>query len=223
MNQDHQRRQIQRFLKGRIKKDIDTFCIYQWIERCHFHGWWELGVRLGSSIPPNSLPQEYHKRVDYLLSECRSKLKEQFVEIKSPKSAKSFTVPKSFWDVCQSLGIKPGGSSNHRLRLEYLWAKVVSIEKIKPEGCIFYFPNMERHKLIDWLDKNGFEHLKGSVMPKNESSRQKARLKITWEDATHLIPILFEDAKIIVDLVKSYNNLPLEKRKIIDELLGIVS
>lgn len=219
MNQDYQCRQIQRFLKGRGKKDIDTFCIYQWIERCHFHGWWELGVRLGSSIPPNSLPQEYHKRVDYLLSECRTKLKEQFVEIKSTKAAKSFTVPKSFWDVCEGLGIKPGGSSNRRLRLEYLWAKVVSIEKIKPDRCIFYFPYMDRNKLIDLLDRNGFEHLKRSVMPKKENSRQKARLKITWEDGTHLIPILCEDAKRFVSFVETYRKASPEEREMINKLL----
>lgn len=71
MNQDHQRHQIQRFLKGRIKKDIDTFCIYQWIERCHFHGWWDTGLSLGSYIPPNSLDSHYHKRLEYLLSDCR--------------------------------------------------------------------------------------------------------------------------------------------------------
>jgi len=200
MNQDYQYRQIKRFLKGKIKKDIDTFCIYQWIERCHFHGWWELGIRLGPSIPPNSLPQEYHKKVEYLLAECRSKLKEQFVEIRSPKSAKSFIVPKSFWDICEGLGIKPGGSSNRRLRLEYFSAKVVSIEKIKPDRCIFYFPDMDRHKLIDLLEKKGFEHLKGNVMPKKENSRQKARLKITWEDAANLIQILWEHEVKVSDL-----------------------
>ena len=71
MNKDHQRRQIQHFLKGRIKKDTDTFCIYQWIERCHFHRWWDIGLALGSFVPPNSLDIHYHKRLDYLLSECR--------------------------------------------------------------------------------------------------------------------------------------------------------
>jgi hypothetical protein len=71
MDKEYQRRQIQTFVKGKYKKNIDTFCIYQWIERCHFHGWWDTGLSLGSYIPPNSLDPHYHKRMDYLLSECR--------------------------------------------------------------------------------------------------------------------------------------------------------
>jgi hypothetical protein len=72
MDKEYQRRQIQKFIKGKYTKDIDAFCIYQWIERCHFHGWWDTGLSLGSYIPPNSLDSHYHKRLDYLLSECRN-------------------------------------------------------------------------------------------------------------------------------------------------------
>ncbi len=75
MNKEKQRREILRFLKGKGNKDVDAFCIYQWIERCHFHGWWDIGIALAPSVPPNSLDQDYHKRLNYLLYECRSKLK----------------------------------------------------------------------------------------------------------------------------------------------------
>ena len=75
MNKEKQRRQILRFLRGKGNRDIDAFCIYQWIERCHFEGWWNLALELANSIPPNSLNKDYHKRLNYLLSECRYKRK----------------------------------------------------------------------------------------------------------------------------------------------------
>jgi hypothetical protein len=221
MNSADTLRQIHRFLKGKYRKEVDAFCIYQWVDRCYFHGWWDLGVKLVSSIPPNSLNQEYHKRLEYLLSECRSKLKDQFIELKSPKAAKLFSVPKSFWDVCNGLDIRPGGSSNSRLRLNYSWAKVILIEKIKPDRCIFYFSDMDRNKLIDWLDRNRFEHLKANVRPKTENSRQRARLRITWDDATNLIPNLCEDAKKIVSLIETIQKGSPEAIEEIKKLVGI--
>jgi hypothetical protein len=73
MNKEKQRGHILGFLQGKGGKDVDAFCIYQWIERCHFEGWWDLALSL--SIPPNSLNQDYHKRLNYLLSDCRQRLK----------------------------------------------------------------------------------------------------------------------------------------------------
>jgi hypothetical protein len=72
MNAETQKRRIIRFLNGRNRDEIDTFCIYQWIDRCHFHGWYDLGLALASHVPPDSLDAHRHKRLDYLLSECRS-------------------------------------------------------------------------------------------------------------------------------------------------------
>ncbi|MBI4596106.1 MAG: hypothetical protein HY730_06975 [Candidatus Tectomicrobia bacterium] len=72
MNEEIQRRKIIKFLKGKINKDIDVFCVYQWIDRCHFHGWWDLGMKLSPSVPPNSLDKHYHQRLDFLIRECRS-------------------------------------------------------------------------------------------------------------------------------------------------------
>jgi len=72
MNEESQRRKILRLLKGKGPKDVDAFCIYQWVERCHYQGWWDLGEKLGSHIPPNSLDSHYQQRVSYLLKECRT-------------------------------------------------------------------------------------------------------------------------------------------------------
>jgi len=71
MDAETQKRKIRRFIKGAIKDGIDPFCIYQWIERCHFEGWWEMGVALGSQLQPNSLNRDYEKRLEFILSECR--------------------------------------------------------------------------------------------------------------------------------------------------------
>lgn len=203
MNSIDIRRQIHRFLKGRYRKEVDTFCIYQWVDRCYFHGWWDLGAKLASSIPPNSLNQEYHKRLEYLLSECRTRLKNQFVELKSPKGTKIFSIPKSFCDICDGLGIKPGGSSNRRLRLEYLGEKVVLLETIKSDKCTFYFSDWGRDKLIDWLNAHEFGHLKENIRPKKGTGRQRARLiGISWEEASNLILILHEEVKGIATLIE---------------------
>lgn len=75
MTSEKIRRQIVSFLNGKGNRDIDVFSVYQWIERCHFEGWWELAIGLTQNIPPNSLPPDYHKKLNYLLSECRAKLK----------------------------------------------------------------------------------------------------------------------------------------------------
>ena len=88
MNKEKQRRRILGFLQGKGGKDVDAFCVYQWIERCHFEGWWDLGLSLTQSVPPNSLNQDYHKRLNYLLSDCRHNLK---------KARETTVVPKRMY------------------------------------------------------------------------------------------------------------------------------
>ena len=73
MNEYTQKRQIQRFLKGNDKRDIDTFCIYQWIERCHNQEWWEIAIELSQYITPGSLNTDYQKRLNFILKDCRIK------------------------------------------------------------------------------------------------------------------------------------------------------
>jgi len=77
MNEFQYKSQIQRFLRGQDKRDLDAFHIYQWIERCHIQGWWKMAVELSSSIPPGSLTPEYQKRLEVLLKECRIKQDDQ--------------------------------------------------------------------------------------------------------------------------------------------------
>jgi len=73
MNKEKQKRQILRFLKRKNATKVDAFTIYQWIDRCCFEEWWEFAMALSSALPPNSLTDEYQKRVEYILSECRKK------------------------------------------------------------------------------------------------------------------------------------------------------
>ncbi len=77
MNGEVQKKRIDQFLKGKGRKEIDTFCLYQWIDRCHFQGWWDEAVALGSFIHPKSLNQDYEKRIVFLLGQCRNNIKER--------------------------------------------------------------------------------------------------------------------------------------------------
>jgi len=79
MDEDIQRRKILQFLRGKYRKEVSPFGIYQWIEYCLYKKWWEIGFALGSYIPPNSLDQHFHKRLDYLLSECQRNSKEKVI------------------------------------------------------------------------------------------------------------------------------------------------
>lgn len=197
MNKDKQQRRIQRFLAGTGKKNVDTFCVYQWIERCHYEGWWDLGTALGSHVPPNSLAQDYHKRLDFLLRECRSKLNEQFVEIK-PGSQKIHFVPKVFTDTCQNLGIALGGKAKERIRLEYLGKKIGQLEKIGSDGCIFHFYETDIAKLTEWLNKNGFEHLIHQNRKMKELLRKRDKrvlIKVPWNDIPDLIKRIHDEDK----------------------------
>ena len=74
MNKERQRRQIIGFLQGKGGKDVDAFTIYQWIDRCYAEEWWDFGIRLSSYVPPNSLGQEFHKRLNFLVMELRSRV-----------------------------------------------------------------------------------------------------------------------------------------------------
>jgi hypothetical protein len=219
MDEEKQYHEIQRFLKGKYRKEIDAFCIYQWIDRCYFSGWWDLGCKLASSIPPNSLNQEYHKRLEYLLSECRNKLKDKFIELKSPKGTRVFSVPKSFWDVCDQLTITLGGSSNNRLRLEYLQGKVILLETIKTDRCTLCFTDKGKDKLAEWLDNHGFGYLKADIKPKRKTHSHRSRLRVSWEEASKLIPILCEEAKGSTPLIKALKSFPPEVRREIEEIL----
>lgn len=192
MDKEKQRARILRFLGGLKKERIDAFCIYQWIERCHFHGWWKLGIRLSSFVPPNSLNPEYQKRLNYLLMECKNKFKEQYVELKNPGGHKYFTVPKYFWNGCENLGIALGGKSDNWIRLEINNEKIILIEGIKHDCCLYKFPGLRKDDLIEWLNNHNLVHLIKNIRPIESSHRKQSWLKLSWEEAADLIPHLTE-------------------------------
>lgn len=195
MNDEVQRRKIIRFLKGKGHQEIDAFCIYQWIDRCHYQGWCDFAVSLGPSIPPNSLNQDYQKRIEFLLGQCRNKLnqlKGQFVEIGNPQGTHSFSLPKTFIDIIDGLGLKVEGRGQSRIKLKYLSKRLLFLEKITFDGCVFYFTDRSCEALLMWLEKYGFGHLSDSMgVTKNVDDERRARVKISWDDATALLPILF--------------------------------
>ena len=116
MDGESQKRKIRRYLKGSIKDGIDPFCIYQWIERCHYQEWWEMGVALGSHIQPNSLNKDYQKRLEFILSECRrnnnleNKAKDitmrELIESLDAAAAEKDKLRQSFKDLGIDLDIK---------------------------------------------------------------------------------------------------------------------
>lgn len=102
MNSSGQKRKIKRFLRGILKKDIDVFCIYQWVERCHYEGWWHLATDLGSRIPPNSLMNDYQKRFEFLLRESAEHYETQkasFIEEKKKLEKKIAAFRKKYKEI----------------------------------------------------------------------------------------------------------------------------
>lgn len=198
MNKDFEKKRILRFLKGQGKRTVDAFGIYQWIERCHFHAWWDLGHALGSHIPPGSLNQDYHRRLDYFLSDCRSKLNDQFVEIKREDSTKVHFVPKSFVDICESLGVTFGGKAEQRVRLVYLGKKIAILEELDAAGCFLHFLETDKKQLIQWLDDHGFQHLTQGNIKMKEFPRRRVRIRVYWNDLPNLIEKIFEESKLTI-------------------------
>ncbi|HUT70871.1 MAG TPA: hypothetical protein VMW89_09360 [Desulfatiglandales bacterium] len=199
MNRESQKRKIRRFLGGKGKRDLDAFCIYQWIDRCHYEAWWDLALALRPSIPPNSLGEHYDKRLDYLLRECKNEfdsLTKEYVEVKNPNSQKSFLIPDLFWSTCTELGLKLGGSSNAGIRLDYLRTKIVFVERLNIDGCVLRLYGLNAEALYSWLCSHGFKDLSDKIIwPRKSTQTEKSRLKLSWHDATNLAPSLFEELK----------------------------
>ncbi len=195
MNNEIQRKKINRFLKGKNHEAIDAFCIYQWIDRCHFEGWWDDAVALGSFIPPNSLSLDYQKRIEFLLGQCRNQIsqrKDQFVEIRNSNDKPALPIPKAFIDVIEELGLKLEGRGRSRMKLKYFNKRLLFLEKITFETCTFYFTDRSCESLLTWFEKHGFEYLTTNMTrgSKNIDERHP-RVKLSWDDATALIPIIF--------------------------------
>jgi len=194
MNKEKRKRQIRMFLDGKGGKDVDAFCIYQWIERCHFHSWWDYALRLAPSVPPNSLDQHYHKRLDFLLTECRNNLeqfKRESLEIKNDNGIPQFSIPLSFVRTCFELKLDFCGITAKGLSLELGSRRVVFVEGISPNKCVFRFYDMDSDDLASWLSSHGFGDLvQGIVRQKTQGQLPSARLRISWSDAANLIESL---------------------------------
>lgn len=195
MNNEVQRRKIIRFLKGKGHKEIDAFCIYQWIDRCHYQGWWDFAVALGPAIPPNSLNQDYQKRIEFLLGQCRNEIsqrKDQFVAIGNTQDTRALPLPKAFIDIIDGLGLKVEGRGQSRIKLKYLSKRLLFLERMTFDDCVFYFTDRSCQALLTWLEKHGFGYLADSMgVTKNVDDERRARIKVSWDDATSLLPILF--------------------------------
>jgi hypothetical protein len=192
MNRETQKRDIRRFLGGKGKKDLDAFCIYQWVDRCHYEGWWDLALELGTRIPPNSIGDDYQKRLEYLLSECRKRLKSlntEFIKLRPPGTESDFMLPRSFWKSCEELGLSIGGKLKSGLRLELAGKKILFVQNIDLKGCVMRFYRMDCDKFSSWLNSHGFEHLvQGIIGRKDGRDEGKAKLRISWQDAENLMP-----------------------------------
>jgi len=185
MNSEVQLRKINRFLKGKARKEIDAFCIYQWIDRCHFEGWWDAAVALGSSIPPGALNHDYQKRIEFLLGQCRNQIDQRKGDFVGP-------IPKSFIDSLEALGLRLEGRGQDRMKLKYLDKRLLFLEKMTFETCTFYFTDRSYDSLLKWLAKNGFDYLAdGMRMTKKAVDERRPRMKISWDDATSLLTTLF--------------------------------
>ena len=197
MNRDSQSLKIRRFLEGKGKKDIDAFCIYQWIDRCHFEGWWDMALALAPSLPPNSLNHDYHKRLEYLLSEAGKNLKslkKEFIKISDSPSEKELLIPKSLWETCQDLGLSIVVKSKHGLRFEVAGKQILFLQNIDLKGCVIQFYTMDMEKLSPWLNSHGFGHLvTGVIPPRNKGQGRKARLRISWQELENLMPSIIAE------------------------------
>jgi len=96
LNKENQRRHIIKFLAHRNTFDVDAFCIYQWIERCHFHKWWDLALELAVHLPPNSLNSEYDMRLNFILKECRKQIQLEPVRSVTGVPRRIFVRPAEF-------------------------------------------------------------------------------------------------------------------------------
>lgn len=199
MNKEKQKRQIDLFLSEKGSKEVDAFCVYQWIERCHFQEWWDRAVKLAPKIAPNSLDQHYHKRLDFLLSECRTNLdriNQECVPIRNSSGDPQFFVPRSFIMACINLELRPFGTTSKGVAFESDGRRVLFIEEISPKKCTFRLDNMEPETLSSWLRSHGFDHLVHEIIwPSGQGDPQPGRLRITWPDASNLIDSLIPHLK----------------------------
>jgi hypothetical protein len=215
---ERQRRQIKGFIRKKGRKQTDALGIYLWIERCHYQGWWDLGVELASYLPPNSLSPDYQKRLEYLANDCRNRLSEEFVSLRNPRGTRFFYVPRKFWDACKEHELRLGGKSNKWLRLEYKGEEVIVVERIKLDGCLLKFTRWSKEKLTEWLKNHDRAQLSSNMIPRGEKVRRHCWLRLNWAEAAELIPCLKELAETRVReyekaFLEDLKTMPIESRQ----------
>ena len=197
MNNAVQQRKIRRFLKGRRHNDIDTFCIYQWIDRCHFEGWYDEAVELGSFIPPNSLNQDYQKRIEFLLGQCRNQINlrnGQFTQVGEFHNQKTSSIPKNFIDMLESLRLTLTGHGQNRMKLTYQDIRLLFLERISFDACTFHFTDRTFGSLLESLGENGFYYLAENIRKtKKTADERRPRIRMSWNDAISVLPVLFTE------------------------------
>ena len=124
-------------------------------------------------------------------------MNDHFVEIKLKDSDQVHFVPKSFADICESVGITFGGKAEQKVRLTYLGKKIAILEELDAAGCFLHFLETDKKQLIQWLDNHGFQNLtEGNIKIKEFPLRKRVRLRVSWNDISGLIEKIFEEAKL---------------------------
>jgi hypothetical protein len=166
--------QINRYLSGKYKRSVDDFCLYQWFERCVYHGWIEMGMNLLKFIHRENYEQTYKDRIYYLSRDLQRQLREKpasSLPQKRPKSRERKNRPRgqiTSRKVFRTFIIETLKELNGRGRLLTI-AKIVEGKmrdiltdkdyKIRPsDGRPVWYNTMnwERFKMVeDGIIKNG--------------------------------------------------------------------
>jgi hypothetical protein len=193
MNGEKQKKQILRYLNGTAGADVDSFCIYQWLDRCCFEGWWEFGLRLGSAIPPNALDEDYSKRVDYLSGLCRDRLSQTYMELREGNAGPSVMVPKTFPYTCANLGLDLKINGADALELNHQGRSLLLLKRVGVNGCVFCFPNADRSFFCRWLEESGLQWLTpGNAPGRVVQKADNVLVGLAWNEANEVIHRLKE-------------------------------
>jgi hypothetical protein len=164
MNNEKQKKEIIRFLDGKGKKEIDVFSLYQWLDRCCYEGWWSLGVGVGTRISPNSLSQDYQKRANYLLRECRIRSDKEGEEIINELKKIIDDIPKNILESYElfkaqkTIFIKALKEYDPNAVIELNWKKLnlANIRERKNWFFVFYPPGWHQSTYTQSGSRKGF-------------------------------------------------------------------
>jgi len=159
-------------------------------------------------MPPNSLSSDYSKRLEFILRECRSKLKDQFIEITSPGFERSLFLSKEFTDICEKLNVSLNRNKEQVLCLTYMGLTLGYLEKMEASSCTFHFLSMDASELSAWLKKHEFDNLGHEPNRMQEQLRKKGKrvlMSFGWKDMAYILEVLFKEKKPVALIVALYN------------------